>query len=227
MTSELKDLILGFPVVSICEEFIATCAQQGFSAPFVNTSEVYMFLVKFLTYLKSSVCTQTICYRDSDYPLRKIKPFQRAERLRGQHIKALDNFFKAQLDKYYQHPQLTTYVALLDSKEAWLIYKADNRPRAYEDEFIHRNLAQLDTTLERLDERGLSLHKIVDSHNIDLKGDILFLDEDKRICNEYHKLLLEFLKNPARAGQHALNGARFATAAFCCLQHVSVGQTSR
>ena len=157
----------------------------------------------------------------------KKKPFQRAEQLRGQHIKALDNVFKAQLDKYYQHPQLTTYVAFLDSKEAWSIYKADNRFPANWEESIHRSLAQLDTTLERLDERGLSLQKILNSQIIDLKGDILFLDEDKRVCNEYHKLLLEFLKNPARAGQHALNGARFATAAFCCLRHVSVVQTSR
>lgn len=56
MTSELENLICRFPVVSSCEEFVATCAQQGFSAPFVNTFEVYTFLVKFLTYLQSSVC---------------------------------------------------------------------------------------------------------------------------------------------------------------------------
>jgi hypothetical protein len=55
MTNELEDLILGFPVVSSCEEFVATCAEQGFSAPFINAFEVYTFLVKFLTYLKSSV----------------------------------------------------------------------------------------------------------------------------------------------------------------------------
>jgi len=73
MTNELKDLILGFPVVSLSEGLIATCAQQGFSVPFVNTSEVYMFLVKFLTYLKSSVRNQTICCCDSDYPLCKKK----------------------------------------------------------------------------------------------------------------------------------------------------------
>jgi hypothetical protein len=54
MTSELEDLILGFPVVSFCEEFVATCAQQG--SPFINTFEVYTFLVKFLIYLQSSVC---------------------------------------------------------------------------------------------------------------------------------------------------------------------------
>jgi hypothetical protein len=61
MTSELEVLILEFPLVSTCEGFIATCAQQGFCAPFINTFEVYTFLVKFLTYLKSSVCDRTIC----------------------------------------------------------------------------------------------------------------------------------------------------------------------
>jgi hypothetical protein len=141
----------------------------------------------------------------------------------------LDNFFKAQLDKYYQHPQLTTYVVFVDSHEAWTIYKEDGEKYpACEDEFLHPTLAQLDNTLGRLDERALSLHMVVDSHNIIPKAvDIRFLDENKRICNEYRELLLEFLKNPARAGQHVLNGARFATAAFYCLQHVSVGRTTR
>jgi hypothetical protein len=141
----------------------------------------------------------------------------------------LDNFFKAQLDKYYQHPQLTTYIAFLDSKEAWTLYKdGKNDDGTYMEQFIHRNIAQLDTTLERLDEQGLSLHKVVDSHKFGLKVDNLrFLDENERICHEYRELLLEFLKSPARAGQHVLNGARFATAALYCLQHVSVGQTMR
>ena len=68
MTSELEDLILGFPVVSSCEDFIATCAQQGFSAPFINTFEVYMFLVKFLTFLHSSVCKpNNLLFWASDY----------------------------------------------------------------------------------------------------------------------------------------------------------------
>jgi hypothetical protein len=157
------------------------------------------------------------------------KPFQAAKRLREQHIKDLDNFFKAQLDKYYQHPQLTTYVVFVDSNEAWTIYKEEGEKYpACEDEFLHPTLAQLDNTLGRLDERALSLHMVVDSHNIVPKAvDIRFLDENKRICNEYRELLLEFLKNPARAGQHVLNGARFATAAFYCLQHVSVGRTTR
>ena len=129
---------------------------------------------------------------------------------------------KAQLDKYYQHPQLTTYIAFLDSKEAWTLYKdGKNDGRAYGDQFIHRNIAQLDPTQERLDERGLSLHKVVDSHKFGLKDDnIRFLDENERIWNEYRELLLEFLKSPARAGQHMLNGARFATAALYCLQYV-------
>ena len=61
MTSELEDLILEFPLVSTCEGFVATCAQQGFCAPFINAFEVYTFLVKYLTYLKFSVCNQTIC----------------------------------------------------------------------------------------------------------------------------------------------------------------------
>ena len=145
-----------------------------------------------------------------------------------QHIKVLDNFFKAQLDKYYQHPQLTSYVAFLDCKEAWLIYKDGKKNRSSEDEFIHPTLLQLDTALVGLDKQGLSLHKVVDSHNVVPKADdIRFLDENKRICNEYRELLLEFLKSPARAGRHVLNGARFATAAFYCLQHVSVSQTRR
>ena len=68
MTSELEDLILGFPVVSCCEEFVATCAQQGFSAPFVSIFEVYSFLVKFLTYLRSSVCKlNNFLFWTSDY----------------------------------------------------------------------------------------------------------------------------------------------------------------
>jgi hypothetical protein len=57
MTSELEVLILEFPLVSTFEGFIATCAQQGFC-----TFEVYTFLVKFLTYLKSSVCDKTIYF---------------------------------------------------------------------------------------------------------------------------------------------------------------------
>jgi hypothetical protein len=157
------------------------------------------------------------------------KPFQAAERLHGQHVKVLDHFLKAQLDEYYQHPQLTTYVAFLDSKEAWTIYNDGKKYLTYGDQFVHPTLAQLDATLERLDEQGLSLHKVVDSYIIVPKADdIRFLDENERICNEYRELLLEFLKNPARAGQHwhVLNGARFATAAFYCLQHVSVDQTA-
>jgi hypothetical protein len=136
---------------------------------------------------------------------------------------------KAQLDTYYQHPQLTAYVAFLDSNEAWTVYKDDKTDDyAYHDQIIHPYIAQLDTTLERLDERGLSLHKVVESYKFGSKGDKLrFLDENERICNEYRELLLEFLKNPARAGQHAFNGARFATAALCCLQHVSVSQSTR
>ena len=135
----------------------------------------------------------------------------------------MDNFFKAQLDKYYQHPQLTTYIAFLDSEAAWSLYKdSKNDDRAYEEQFFHRNIARLDTTLERLDERGLSLHKVVDSLKFGLKGDLRFLNENERICNEYRELLLGFLKSPARAGQHMLTGARFATAACYCLQHVSV-----
>ena len=138
----------------------------------------------------------------------------------------MDNFLKAQLDKYYQHPQLTTYIAFLDSKEAWSLYQGGkNDDRAYESQFIHHSIAQLDTTLERLDEQGLSLHKVVESDKSGPKGDSRFLDENERICNEYRELLLGFLKSPARAGQHMLNGARFATAALCCLQHVSVRTT--
>jgi hypothetical protein len=76
MTSELKNLILGFPLVSFCEEFIASCAQQGFSAPFVNTFEVYTFLVKFLTFLQSSVCKQNnLLFWASDYPFRENSLF--------------------------------------------------------------------------------------------------------------------------------------------------------
>lgn len=139
----------------------------------------------------------------------------------------MDNFLKAQLDKYYQHPQLTTFIAFLDSKEARTIYKdytsyyhLDSNPdiRFYGNPDVHRNIVQLDATLERLDERGLSLHKVVNFHKFGFKGDNLrFLDENERICYEYRELLVEFLENPARAGQHVLNGARFATAAFFCL----------
>lgn len=74
MTNELEDLILGFPVVSSCEEFVATCAQQG--SPFVNTFEVYTFLVKFLTYLQSSVCElNNLLFWASDYLFRENSPF--------------------------------------------------------------------------------------------------------------------------------------------------------
>ena len=90
----------------------------------------------------------------------------------------------------------------------------------YDHEFIHDALAQLDTTLRRLNMQGLCLDEVLS--NIVLKSPIRFLDEYERICNEYRELLLEFLENPARAGQHALNGERFATAAFYCLQHVSI-----
>jgi hypothetical protein len=228
MTSELEDLILEFPLVSLCKGFIAACAEQGFCTPFINTFEVYMFLVKFLTYLKSSVCNETICSFVILTIFFAIKPFQAAERLREHHIKVLDYFFKAQLDIYYQHPQLTTYVAFLDIKEAWTIYKDGKKKLAYEDQIVYPTLEMFDATLERLDERGLSLHKVVDSHNnVPKVEDIRFLDENKRICDEYRELLLEFLKNPARAGRHVLNGARFATASFYCLQQVSVGQTRK
>lgn len=141
-------------------------------------------------------------------------------------MKVLDTFLKVHLDKYYQHPQLTTFVAFLESKEAWTAYKqSEYYEYAFEEPSVHRHLAQLDTKLELLDERGLSLHKVMDSHNFDLKGHHLrFLNENERICNGYRELLLDFLMDPVRAGRHLLNGQRFATAALCCLQHVSVSQ---
>lgn len=139
----------------------------------------------------------------------------------------MDNFFKTQLDIYYQHPQLTAYVVFLDSKEAFTLYNGEHDDLVGEGH-IHQYIAQLDTTLERLDERGLSLHKVIYSYKFGFKGDNQrFLDEVERMCNEYRKLLLGFLRSPARAGQHVLNGARFAAAALCCLQHVSVSQTTR
>jgi len=225
---ELEDLILAFPVVKSCEGFVATCAQQGFSAPFINTFEVYTFLVNFLAYLKSSVGVLNNALAFCFWRSFGTQPFQRADRQWGQHMKVLDTFLKAHLDKYYQHPQLTAFVVFLDSKEAWTAYKRDKYyDRVSEEQFIHRDLAQLDTTLERLDERGLSLHKVVDSSNFGLKGHHLrFLDENQRICKEYRELLLDFLTDPVRAGRYVLNGQRFATAALCCLQHVSVGQPS-
>ncbi|KIM45364.1 hypothetical protein M413DRAFT_338718 [Hebeloma cylindrosporum] len=74
MTSELEGLILEFPVVSSCEELVATCAQQG--SPFVNTFEVYTFLIKYLTYLRSSVCKPNcLLFCASDYIFHAHSPF--------------------------------------------------------------------------------------------------------------------------------------------------------